>query len=47
MITTLVLVSSGSIERLVQVLPRPIQKWTRNVLRSDPPAALGTRFEAK
>lgn len=45
MIITLLLVSSGAIERLVRVLPRPAQKWTRNFLRSDPPAALGTRFE--
>ncbi|MGQ9888253.1 MAG: ABC transporter permease [Aggregatilineales bacterium] len=45
MIATLLLVSSGSIERLLRVLPRPAQKWMRNILRSDPPAALGTRFE--
>ncbi len=45
MILTLVLVSSGVIERLLSVLPRPLQKWTRNFLRSDPPAALGTRFD--
>ncbi|MBI5669653.1 MAG: ABC transporter permease [Chloroflexi bacterium] len=45
MIVTLLLVSSGSIERLMHVLPRPVQKWSRNFLRSDPPAALGTRFE--
>ena len=44
-ILTLVLVSSGLIERLLSVLPRPLQKWTRNFLRSDPPAALGTRFD--
>jgi general nucleoside transport system permease protein len=47
MIITLLLVSSGAIERLLTVLPRPLQKWTRNFLRSDPPAALGTRFEQK
>jgi len=47
MIVTLLLVSSGAIERLLSVLPRPLQKWTRNFLRSDPPAALGTRFEQK
>lgn len=47
MIITLLLVSSGAIERLLSVLPRPLQKWTRNFLRSDPPAALGTRFEQK
>lgn len=45
MIITLLLVSSGGIERLMHLLPRPVQKWTRNFLRSDPPAALGTRFE--
>ncbi|MBZ0276985.1 MAG: hypothetical protein K8I60_12620, partial [Anaerolineae bacterium] len=45
MVFTLLLVSSGGIDRLVRVLPRPVQKWTRNFLRSDPPAALGTRFE--
>ncbi len=45
MITTLVLVSSGAIERLTRILPRPVQRWTRSFLRSDPPAALGTRFE--
>lgn len=45
MIFTLLLVSSGGIERLLRLLPRPVQKWTRNFLRSDPPAALGTRFE--
>lgn len=45
MIVTLVLVSSGVIERLLSVLPRPLQKWSRNFLRSDPPAALGTRFD--
>jgi general nucleoside transport system permease protein len=47
MITTLVLVSSGGVERLVKLLPRSAQRWTRNVLRSDPPAALGTRFDPK
>ncbi len=47
MIVTLVLVSSGAIERLLSVLPRPLQKWSRNFLRSDPPAALGTRFESE
>jgi simple sugar transport system permease protein len=47
MILTLLLVSSGAIERLLRVLPRPLQKRMRGFLRSDPPAALGTRFEAK
>jgi general nucleoside transport system permease protein len=45
MIITLLLVSSGAIERLLTVMPKPVQKWTRNFLRSDPPAAIGTRFE--
>jgi ABC-type uncharacterized transport system permease subunit len=45
MILTLLLVSSGAIERLMTVLPRPVQRWWRNFLRSDPPAALGTRFD--
>jgi len=45
MIVTLLLVSSGAVERLLRALPRPVQRWTRNILRSDPPAALGTRFE--
>ncbi len=47
MIITLLLVSSGALERLLQVLPRPLQKPLRGILRSDPPAALGTRFERK
>ncbi len=47
MIVTLLLVSSGAIERLLMILPRPVQKFTRNFLRSDPPAALGTRFDAE
>ncbi len=45
MIGTLILVSSGVIDRLLKVLPRPAQRWMRNFLRSDPPAALGTRFD--
>jgi simple sugar transport system permease protein len=47
MVVTLVLVSSGAIERIMTVLPRPLQKWSRNFLRSDPPAALGTRFDTE
>lgn len=47
MIGTLVLVSSGALERLLRSLPTPVQKWTRNLLRSDPPAALGTRFNRR
>ncbi len=47
MILTLLLVSSGSIERLLRVLPRPLQRRLRSFLRSDPPRALGTRFDEK
>lgn len=47
LIITLLLVSGGAVERLLSVLPRPAQRWMRNFLRSDPPAALGTRFEQK
>ncbi len=45
MIITLVLVSGGAVERLLNIMPRPLQKAMRTVLRSDPPAALGTRFD--
>ncbi|MBN1965789.1 MAG: ABC transporter permease [Anaerolineae bacterium] len=44
MILTLVLVSSGTMERLMRVAPGPVQRLLRNFLRSDPPAALGTEF---
>jgi ABC-type uncharacterized transport system permease subunit len=47
MILTLLLVSSGAIDRLLTVLPRGVGRWMRNFLRSDPPAALGTRFDAE
>jgi simple sugar transport system permease protein len=46
MIITLLLVSSGAIERTLQLLPRSWQSRLRAFLRSDPPAALGTRFES-
>lgn len=45
LIITLLLVSSGSIERLLRVMPRPLQKRMRSFLRSDSPKALGTRFD--
>lgn len=45
MILTLVLVNGGTIERLVRFLPRPMQRRLSTFLRSDPPAALGTRFD--
>lgn len=44
MIVTLLLVSSGAIDRFLRLMPRSLQRRTRNFLRSDPPAALGTRF---
>lgn len=44
MIVTLALVSGGVVERLVGVLPRPIQNRARSFLRSDAPKALGTPF---
>lgn len=44
MILTLLLVSSGAIDRLLRVTPGPVQRWLRNFLRSDPPGALGTQF---
>lgn len=45
MILTLLLVSGGAIERLLRVMPRPVQRRLRAFLRSDPPKALGTRFD--
>jgi len=45
MIVTLLLVSSGSIDRLLRIMPPVLQKRLRSFLRSDPPKALGTRFD--
>ena len=45
LIVTLLLVSSGAIERLLLLLPGPVQRRMRSVLRSDPPRAIGTTFE--
>ena len=44
LIITLLLVSSGAIERVLLLLPRPVQQRMRSVLRSDPPRAIGTTF---
>lgn len=44
MIVTLALVSGGVVERVVKVLPRPVQNRARAFLRSDSPKALGTPF---
>ena len=45
MIVTLLIVSGGLTERLLQYMPRGVQRRLRAFLRSDPPKALGTRFE--
>ncbi len=44
MIVTLLMVSSGFVERLVRVSPGPVQRILRNFLRSESPAALGSEF---
>lgn len=45
LIVTLLLVSSGVLERLLLILPHRFQRRMRAVLRSDPPRAIGTTFE--
>ncbi len=45
MILTLLLVSSGGIDAVLKRLPRRMQQRLRAFLRSDPPAALGRRFD--
>lgn len=45
MILTLLIVSGGLIERLLRVLPAGWQNRMRGFLRSQPPAAIGTRFD--
>lgn len=47
MITTLLLVSSGGVERLLRIFPKQMQYRLRTILRSDPPRALGTRFDER
>ncbi len=46
MVITLILVSSGAIDRLLLIMPLAVQKRLRAFLRSDPPGALGTRFDS-
>ena len=46
LIITLLMVSTGAIERLLRIAPRPVQRRMRAFLRSDSPRALGTRFDA-
>ena len=45
MIVTLLLVSSGLVDRLVRVTPPRYQSIVRSALRADPPKALGVEFE--
>ena len=45
MILTLLMVSTGGIERLLRLMPKAVQKRMRAFLRYDPPKALGQRFE--
>lgn len=45
MILTLILVSTNTLERLLRVLPDRLQRRLRDFLRSNPPEALGTRFD--
>lgn len=47
MIVTLLVVSGGLTERLLQYMPTPIQRRLRAFLRSDPPKALGIRFDTE
>lgn len=47
MLGTLMLVNAGWIDRLVNVLPARLQNSARGLLRSESPAALGTRFDGK
>lgn len=44
MIVTLLMVSSGFVERLLRVSPGPVRRVLRNFLRSESPAALGSEF---
>jgi len=44
MILTLLLVGSDAVERILAVSPLPLRRILRGVLRSTPPAALGTTF---
>lgn len=45
MLGTLALVSGGLLDRLLMLVPARIRGWLRGLLASEPPAALGTRFE--
>jgi len=45
MLGTLILVSGGVVERIVKRMPTRLQDGARTLLRSTPPAAIGTRFD--
>jgi simple sugar transport system permease protein len=45
MLGTLMLVSGGAVERLVRWLPERWRSGARGLLRSESPAAIGTRFD--
>ncbi len=45
MLGTLILVSGGVVERVVKLMPTRFQDGARTLLRSTPPAAIGTRFD--
>jgi len=45
MLGTLIVVSGGVVERLVRLMPIRFQDSARTLLRSTPPASLGTRFD--
>lgn len=47
MIITLLAVSGGLTERLLRYMPRAVQRRLRAFLRSDPPKALGIRFDTE
>lgn len=45
MLATLMLVTGGAVERVVRWMPQRLRAPVRSLLRSDAPAALGTRFD--
>jgi hypothetical protein len=44
MIAVLLLVGGESTERVISVMPKPVQRPLRRILRVSPPMALGTNF---
>jgi ABC-type uncharacterized transport system permease subunit len=47
MILVLLVVGSESVERIILLMPRPLQRPLRRILRAAPPMALGTTFGEK